>query len=336
MKLIPNYRGIILAFIFIIFLAPPLFAQDNQERCVKFKDGNTIRGTILEINADIIKIETENGVTVVHPFNSVDYFCDEYTKSSQLPEPLKEKVVKTELKRHTWELRPEISHIEYEEPDIMKQNGFMYGIGAAYTYHNNLMVRLDGRYSYGQVDYTSRDSGSMDNIDDYIIETRLTVGYDIPLPSGSSFVTPYFGFGYRYLNDDSSNMETSTGAWGYERESNYYYFPIGITTCSKIGNGWSYGVTVEYDIFWKGKQKSHLRDVGPGYDDIENDQEDGDGFRASIKFEKQLQHMSFFIEPFFRYWAIDDSEVTADSSARYWYEPENKSTEIGLGLAVTF
>lgn len=334
MKLIRQHHAIILAVIFILFLTSPIFAQDKTDRCIRFKDGTTVRGTILEMNADIIKIKTQSGVTVVHPFNSIDYFCDEYTKSSRLPEPLNEKVSKLVLKRHNGELRPEISHIEYEEPDVMKEDGFMYGIGAAYTYHNNLMVRLDGRYSYGEVDY--RNSGTLDNIDDYMIETRLTVGYDIPLPSGLTFITPYFGFGYRYLNDDSSGMVTSTGARGYERESNYYYFPIGIMTYSKIGNGWSYGVTVEYDIFWKGKQKSHLSDVGPGYDDIENDQEDGDGFRASIKFEKKLKHMGFFIEPFFRYWAIEDSEVTSDSAGRYWYEPENKSTEIGLSLAVTF
>ncbi len=335
MKLTQQNSGIILAIIFIMFLTPPLFAQDKPERCIRFKDGNTLRGTILEMNADIIKIETQSGTTVVHPFDSIDYFCDEYMKRSPIPEPAEKRASKVVvLKRHTWEIRPEVSYIEYEEPKVMKENGFMYGIGAAYTYHNDIMARLDGRYSYGTVDY--KNSGTLDNIKDYMMEARMTVGYDFPLPSGVSFVTTYFGFGYRYLNDDSAGMVSSAGKRGYERESNYYYSPIGISTYSKVGDGWAYGVTVEYDIFWGGKQKSHLSAVGPTYDDIENDQEYGDGFRASIKIEKQLKYMSFFIESFFRYWSIKESDVVTDSMGRSWIEPDNNSTELGLSLALSF
>ena len=334
MKTIQHNRGIILAVIFTVFLSSPLFAQDKPERCVRFKDGTTIRGTILEMNADVIRIETQSGITVAHPFDSIDYFCDDYIKNSQLPAPEIKRAPKVVLPRHTWEIRPELSYIKYEEPEIMEEDGFMYGIGAAYTYHNKVMARLDGRYSYGKVDY--QNSGTLNNIEDYMVELRMIVGYDFPLPSGLSYVTTYFGFGYRYLNDDSSGMVSSTGARGYERESNYYYSPIGVTTYTSLGNGWSYGVTVEYDIFWKGKQKSHLSDVGPGYDDIENDQEYGDGFRASLKIEKQVRYVSFFIEPFFRYWSIKRSDIERDSAGRAWVEPKNKSTEIGLSLAMCF
>lgn len=45
---------------------------------------------------------------------------------------------------------------------------------------------------------------------------------------GNSVWAPYTGFGFRYLNNDSRG-ETSTGYWGYQRSSHYYYLPIGVT-----------------------------------------------------------------------------------------------------------
>lgn len=242
-----------------------------------------------------------------------------------------------QLQMHTWEIGPEISHITYEEPDVMEEKGFMYGIAASYAYHNNLMLKAEGRFSFGDVDYTN--SGTMDNIDDYMWEFRGLAGYDFPVLK-ATIITPYIGFGYRYLNDDSSGMTSSTGAWGYERESNYYYSPIGIETITKLENGWFIGVTLEYDYFWKGIQKSHLSDVDPGLNNLENDQNDGYGLRGSIKFQKKVERLDYVIEPFVRYWDIkqsDNADVTYYGTyIGYGYEPKNNSTEFGIKFALKF
>ena len=105
-----------------------------------------------------------------------------------------------------WEVGTEASYILYDEPNVMEEEGIMYGIDASYIYHkgiSGIMLRGDGRFSYGQVDYSN--SGTIDNIDDYIVETRGLVGYDF-LYSEATIITPYTGFGYRYLNDDTSGM----------------------------------------------------------------------------------------------------------------------------------
>ena len=238
---------------------------------------------------------------------------------------------------YEWELAGEVSHITYDEPNVMEEEGVMYGVLGSYTYRHDIMIRGEARFSYGQVDY--KNSGTINNIDDYMLEFRGLAGYDLPV-FGSSTLTPYAGFGYRYLNDDTSGMVSSTGALGYERESNYFYSPLGVEITTPMDNGWSLGVILEYDYFWKGIQKSHLSDASTSFNDLENDQNEGYGLRASLKLQIETEDKDFLIEPFIRYWDIKQSETTNITYNGvlwgYGWEPENTSTEFGLKLAVIF
>ena len=245
-----------------------------------------------------------------------------------------------QLPMHTFELGPEISYIEYKEPDIsMKEKGWMYGIVGSYTYHAKLMLKVEGRFSYGQVDYSSPISGTIDNIDDYILEFRGLGGYDFPV-SQTSFLTLYTGIGYRYLNDDLSGKVSSTGGLGYERESNYIYSPIGVKFIADLKEGWSVGAMGEYDIFWWGRQTSHLSDVLSDLNDVKNRQTSGYGLRGSLEVQKKLKTVALAIEPFIRYWNIDDSkhaDVTfLGVKIGEALEPKNHSTEYGINLLVRF
>jgi hypothetical protein len=236
--------------------------------------------------------------------------------------------------RHVWEIAPEISHIKYEEPGVMKQDGAMLGIGLSYTYHSigvepiferifgkmetgfGGLLRGEIRFSGGEVDY----DGSLldgtpikqDNIDDRLFEGRGLIGFEHL--GEEAVVGTYVGLGYRYLNDDSSSYTS-----GYERESNYLYMPVGIEGRRALGDGWAVGGSAEFDFFLWGKQQSDLRRFGEGI--IENDQDSGYGFRFSLRLEKD----DFIIEPFIRYWDIDESDV--DNG---WVEPANETTEYGV------
>jgi len=234
---------------------------------------------------------------------------------------------------HAWELGTEISHIKYEEPGVMKEEGIMYGLIGSYTYRNNYMLRADGRFSFGQVDY--KNSGTINNINDYMLEFRGLGGYDFSLIK-ASILTPYIGIGYRYLNDDMSGKVSSIGVAGYERESNYLYSPIGVKFITDLGNRWSVGTAAEYDIFWWGRQISHFSDVDPGYNDVKNHQSSGYGLRGSV----ELQKGNFVIKPFVRYWNIKESKHTDiiynGEAVGYGYEPRNHSTEYGINLVIRF
>jgi hypothetical protein len=242
------------------------------------------------------------------------------------------------LKKHTFELGPEISYIIYKEPGLMEEKGMMYGLFGSYTYHNKLMLKVEGKGSWGQVDYDGElQDGTpytIDNITDYMLEFRGLVGYDFPVAEATIF-TPYIGIGYRYLNDDSSSDPA-----GYERESNYLYSPIGISFIVGLANDWSIGVTGEYDYFWGGKQKSHLSDFDPGLNDVKNRQKKGYGLRGSIALQKKIRTVAIKVEPFIRYWNIKKSET---ETITYYgtpigtgWEPKNNSTEVGVMLGVKF
>ncbi len=237
------------------------------------------------------------------------------------------------------ELGTEIAHITYKEPGVMKEKGMMYGIVGSYAYHDNVMLKAEGNFSYGQVKYDGGLSDgtpyTTDGIDDYLLELRGLVGYDFSIGESMIF-TPYVGLGYRYLYD-----RLGKDPYGYDRESNYLYSPIGIAATIPLRKGWSIGPTVEYDIFLHGWQVSHFEDLNPIYDTVVNDQKKGYGIRGSLKIQKKAKKLDFLIEPFVRYWNIKQSETSAITIlgtyvVGYGWEPKNNSTEIGCKLAVHF
>lgn len=241
-----------------------------------------------------------------------------------------------------FEVAPEISSIKYEEPNIATEKGLMYGISGAYTtrFPEKWVLGVDGRFSVGQVDYDSNGTGSIDNIWDYIIEVRGTAGYDLQVLN-STRVTPYLGLGYRFLRDELGGEVSTTNALGYDRQSAYFYLPIGVKTMTPLTNEWFVGLNVEYDIFLDGTQKSELGDAIAGLDTLENDQDQGYGVRGSIQVVKSSDRYDFFIEPFIRYWNIKQSDTKAVTYSGtpigvVGYEPKNNSTEIGAKLGMHF
>lgn len=241
------------------------------------------------------------------------------------------------LKKHTFEIGPEISYRTYKEPDVMKEKGWMYGLISSYAYHNKLMLKVEGRGNWGEVDYSN--SGKVDDIDDYMLEGRGLVGYDFLIAQVHS-ITPYLGVGYRYLNDDISGKISTTGARGYERESNYFYSPIGLEINVQLRNDLYVRNLMEFDYFWRGGQKSHLSDVYPAYNDIRNTQKKGYGLRGYIGFLIVTKKIDFEAGPFIIYWNIEDSEYETLTLygipyATFW-EPKNRTTEIGFKITARF
>ncbi|MBI4227411.1 MAG: hypothetical protein HY600_03935 [Candidatus Omnitrophica bacterium] len=248
----------------------------------------------------------------------------------------------SESPRHQWEIGPEVYYFRYKEPDVaVKFDGPMYGLVGSYTYRhaNRLALQADGRGAWGLVSYTG--SGTLDDIQDWTFEGRATIGYDLPAQDDRRRLTPFFGVGYRYLNDDSSGKTTSTGAVGYERESNYLYSPIGLTFTAPLGaSGWTVGVSGEYDLFWRGWQISHLEDADPSFNTVENTQRHGHGARGRLLFEKTGERVTWVIAPFIRWWSIKDSEnaniTFSGTIVGYGYEPKNDTIEAGATISARF
>jgi hypothetical protein len=322
----------------ILFFYTFSFAQTESIKGVQFKDGSIIYGRVIEMNVNDIRIETKDGKIISCKFDDVANFIKDTGVDAKADE--KESPIYLSNARHIWEIGPEISFIEYKEPDVISERGPMFGIGASYTYRNGVMIKVAGRYSYGQMDYESQGTGTIKKIDDNMFEMRTLGGYDFKI-SNSFTITPFIGFGYRYLKDDSAGRISSTGNLGYLRESTYYYSPGGIEAVNVFDKGWSAGVNLEYDYFWKGIQKSYLSNAVPGTNDVENNQRGGYGLRGSIIIKKQSDQIFYAIEPFIRYWNIDKSDVQnvtyfGSYTGFVFYEPKNESTEIGVKFMIGF
>lgn len=242
------------------------------------------------------------------------------------------------------EVAADVSYITYKESG-MKEDGAMYGISGAVDWRQNpderasgVMVKADGRVSFGRVDYDGELADGtpykIKDINDFIGEVRMCAGYDFPVFK-TAVLTPYFGAGYRYLKDNLAKDPA-----GYDRESNYVYSPLGLEASCDLGDGWFAGAHMEYDIFWRGWQKNCLSNADPSLNDVTNTQKGGYGLRAALRFGKRCGKIDWFIESFVRYWDIDKSEESdvalSGTIIGTIVEPKNHSTETGIRVGFLF
>ncbi len=255
---------------------------------------------------------------------------------------------------------------KYEEPGLMEEAGWIVAPSVAGFGRVNLgIVNLTAEFEIarGSVDYDGASSDvdgnveplSLSNITDNFMELRLICGIDMPVGQTTTF-TPAFGIGRRWLTD---HMEEHWG--GYLRESRYSYVPIIGRIQFGRGQGLHYDISLEYDLFQSGQQKSRLSDVSARsqdgtrwiiWEDVVNEQNSGSGFRASLGLTTgaskwgslSLRH-NFRL--FVRRWSIDQSEIELitvstrlgdplvgeDFLMEVW-EPENKTFQIGFSWMV--
>jgi hypothetical protein len=240
------------------------------------------------------------------------------------------------LQKITWAVGAEIYNFKYEE-SLMDEEGAFYGFNfevAARPWAEDLQADLpadggamfgfEGRVAFAQVDYDGQlDDGTpltIDNVDDHVLEIRGLVGMD--RLAADAIHNVYVGIGYRYLYDDLSVHPA-----GYERRSNYLYLPIGYQLDFGLDAGWSWGAGIEYDVFLWGEQKSYLSQADPALPDVQNDQDEGFGYRASVKLQHKSSEGVLILEPFFRFWDIEDSDVSLG-----FFEPANETTEFGIQI----
>ena len=253
---------------------------------------------------------------------------------------------------HAFTVAPSLFHFLYEEPSIDIQiDGDMYGILGSYTYHKKALLSTSIEYAQGDLGYDGflqeigggEDDGSSQDgepfqgdTEDWILEWRALLGLDFPV--GKCLLTPFSGVGYRYWN----NQGEGTGF--YEREITYWYSPIGLALFGAFSPRWTFGISGEYDFLWSAKTETDLSDVLYGLPRAHLSAEQGGGYglRGSLWIKAQLaKHFALSIEPFVRYWDIDESNqvpLTYFGVPTGWVviEPANQTTEYGLLLNLIF
>ena len=135
--------------------------------------------------------------------------------------------------------------------------------------------------------------------------------------------------------DDSSGRVSTTGASGYNRESNYLYLPFGIKWWKNLSETWQIRTTLEVDPLWHGFQESDISQL-----DGTNKQDSGYGFNLSLKLIHGLNGINYYIQPFFHYWNIKRSEMSIDSVTfdpdivMTAVEPHNITRQAGIVVGI--
>lgn len=266
----------------------------------------------------------------------------------------RENVPDINIKKHLFKVDAELFSFRYKEPGVMKDTGTMRGFYGHYAYRPSPgellytkitnLYKIEGRYSVGEVDYKAVSHAELKNIDDWSAELRGIFGKEYV--DGPFTTIIYSGAGYRYLNDNNSGRLSTVGDtsyYGYQRESNYYYLPVGLEFSNQINNRWSVAILGEYDWLAYGLQISHLSDgnqfLSTRNDDAENKQDQGYGLRASLRLIRESGIVDLVFEPFIRYWDIEDSEIVSifvDGATSNALEPENNTIETGLKIGFQF
>jgi hypothetical protein len=252
---------------------------------------------------------------------------------------------------HNFSIAPEISSYEYKEPGVMKVSGTMSGVTAEYLNNGgvgrikeSMPIQLRARLTYMQSSNLDYDGGWFDNsgnsgplkhdgVHQSYYDTVFAGGFGVKATEKLS-ISPYLGFGYRYLVDKDDGIHYGSSPFGpvavrdYKREQTYYYLPLGADFKISMGSGWKLAFNTELDILLRGENKSHL---GGADGTLKFRQNSGYGLRASVKVEKNLQSVGVFAEPFYRYWNISESNVN-----RGYIEPKNKTNEFGLRAGFSF
>jgi hypothetical protein len=220
----------------------------------------------------------------------------------------------------------QISDYRYREPGLdVNIYGPKYGLNLLLTgkVTDNAFIAADLRGALGWSNYTGSGRHN-DNFED-LGDIRLLGGYDFFLDRFS--LSPFTGIGYRDLYSDDRGR-TDTGFYGYRRENQLLYLPLGIEPRFRVTPESRVAVDMEYDYVITGWQSSKLSDVTPLLPDLTNTQRSGNGFRGSVMWEMP----TWSAGPFFNYWNIDQSDSTCATTLYVLacgHEPSNHTFEFG-------
>lgn len=232
---------------------------------------------------------------------------------------------------------------KYTKKHIMDFRGALLGVTATYNYNfvNHFFMGADFRLAFGKANYrggitdlekkTTKPATSKGIINS-LLETRLLVGKKYMTGNGLR-ISPYTGVGYRLKSDFSSRNlfithDSTVSGRGYNRASQYFYVPFGLTVTKELNQEWSVAATGEYDLFILGKQWSgtaHFHTQRHGY-----------GLKADVSVAKRINNKSISFGPFIYYWNVKNSNVIRDRRGHYWIEPKNTTVEAGLQLKFRF
>ena len=240
--------------------------------------------------------------------------------------------------RNAQELGLTVSSYSYQEPSLsVSFTAINYGLE-----YQKTSLLSDGRFLTAGIDYatgTDQYSGSGTlSVPKYYYNGKIAIGADWGYRSG--IISPYIGLGYRFLSETGGGLRTSTGAVMYDRQSTYFYIPVGLKQRSLSAGGGILESALELDYLVSGNQFSGLSVMNnfgkSSSSDVNSRQTSGYGLNATFMYKRPD---GWSLGPYWKYWNIANSDLatwTYSSGSTTVYEPANTTEEFGFKALYQF
>lgn len=229
-----------------------------------------------------------------------------------------------------------VPSFEYEEPDVMSQEGQLFGLGGAYTWRNNAThVRLDLAYLTGDTDYDGQTwSGipATSTADDDIYLLQARIGENIG--SVERPIIPFAGIGHRMWRQDLKDGRDAGGnrVLGYERGHDYTYFTAGVIFGGDTPSA-SWRLGGEVQPLLSGEARADL----PNHGSQRLSMDSGYGLQLHARIQTAISdRVNLFGETYWQRWDISRSERKEVAPDVIVVEPENTTDTYGVRFGLGF
>jgi len=206
---------------------------------------------------------------------------------------------------------------QYKEPGFMQLKGQEVGLHVhTYNFARLPQLHIEGDTFFGQQDYTSEGTGSMNGV--HNVETRLRAL--MPMYGNTSNRFGLFaGLGIHTLWNDLRGIST-TGNGGYERRAKQLWLPV-----RWVSNSWE----IEGGVLVYGKHTSMLSQANttPPSTDVVNTQKKGVYVQGKLNIQLDARHA---LSPYVRYTGLSDSDKVSGA-----YEPASNRWQAGVAWELT-
>lgn len=208
---------------------------------------------------------------------------------------------------------------------LMKEEGLLYGInlGVDFPVGQKGTISLDGVYARGDSDYTGSYMGgnygdvNVNGIDREMYKVSATYKHQFDILAGTKLGA---GVDYRVLTD---KLDQVNG--GYRRTNQSLWAHLTAERDFHVTRKWTITPQVKASYLIAGRQHSDI------FGGMDFHQDKGYGLEAGVGVSRAFDGYDITVKPYYRY-----TDVRASNEVVGFYEPRNKTNEVGLRLTVTF